>query len=283
MEPLQEHEVPQYEFKELLLHADKVDYTPEGSETPILKGVIGTVYNVTQVDHVRGQVVALLGPSGVGKTTLFRIMAGLLTPTSGMVRLDGRECPVVAGEMGVVSQNYYVLPHRTVLDNLLVAGRQAGLSAKEAKEKAIGLLTEFDLVDRAKHFPKQLSGGQRQRVAIAQQLMCSENFLLMDEPFSGLDPVMKDKVCQLILKVANMDERNTIIVVTHDIHTAISIADQVWLMGRDRTPEGEIIPGARIVDSFNLIDMGLAWRDDVQSDPVFHTFVTQLANRFKTL
>jgi polar amino acid transport system ATP-binding protein/sulfate transport system ATP-binding protein len=254
--------VVEYEFKELLLHIDKVGFTPEGSETPILRDVTGAIYNVTQPGFIRGQVVALLGPSGIGKTTLFRIMAGLLAPTTGLVRLDAREAPVRAGEVGVVSQSYRVLDHRTVLANLVVAGKQAGMSTKAAEEKAGALLERFGLGDRLKHYPKHL---------------------LMDEPFSGLDPVMKHRVSRLILEVSSMDEKNTIVVVTHDIQTAVSIADLVWLMGRDRAPEGAIIPGARIVEEFNLIDMGLAWRPDVEKDPIFHEFSQHLSDRFESL
>lgn len=274
-----------YEFGELLLHIDNVSFTPEGSDSPILRNVTGAIYDIRQPDGpVRGQIVALLGPSGVGKTTLFRIMAGLLEPTSGQVVLNSQDHPVRPGQVGVVTQSYRVFDHRRVLGNLMVAGRQAGLSKKDSREKARELLARFGLTEHEGKFPKQLSGGQRQRVAIAQQLMCSERFLLMDEPFSGLDPVMKHRVCELIIEVSALHEDNTIVVVSHDIPAALSIADTVWLMGQDRDPNsGELVPGAVIIDQHNLVDMGIAWREDVERDPRFHDFVDELGERFRQI
>lgn len=289
------HQPVDYAICDPLLHLNGIGFTPEGFEYPILRDIEAAIYNLHQDRHIRGQVVALIGPSGIGKTTLFKIMAGLLAPTTGSVLLCrnpviGLSIPrddvnhfvmteVGVGEVGVVTQNYYVFPHRTVLGNLVVAGKQAGLSNKDSTAKALGLLTEFGLTEHVKKFPAQLSGGQRQRVAICQQLMCSEHFLLMDEPFSGLDPLMKNKVCELILKVSSLHEHNTIVVVTHDISTAVRIADTIWVMGRDRNPDGSVIPGARIVEKFNLVDMGLAWRPDVQKDPLFHEFSQSLVDR----
>jgi ABC-type nitrate/sulfonate/bicarbonate transport system ATPase subunit len=100
------------------------------------------------------------------------------------------------------------------------------------------------MLDCSQLYPAQISGGQRQRIAIAQQLLCSEHFLLMDEPFSGLDLVMEAKVCELINEIACLDELNPIIVVTHDVTAAATVADHLWLMGRDRGASGNIIPGA---------------------------------------
>ena len=101
----------------------------------------------------------------------------------------------------------------------------------------MALLKEFELEDKFNLYPAQLSGGQRQRCAIIQQILCSEHFLLMDEPFSGLDLLMLEKTCELITKVADMDDLNTIIVVTHDVTAACSVADHLWLMGRDSRRE----------------------------------------------
>ncbi|HSG40400.1 MAG TPA: ATP-binding cassette domain-containing protein, partial [Thermoanaerobaculia bacterium] len=170
-----------------------------------------------------------------------------------------------------------------VLGNLMVAGRKAGLSRDAAREKAMGFLTRFGMEDKAKNYPPQLSGGQRQRVAIAQQFMCSENLLLLDEPFSGLDPMAIDRVCELLNEVACMHELNTIIVVTHDISAALEVADTIWLMGRDRDAEGKIIPGARIQESYNLIERGLAWRDGVTTTPEFLLTMREIRTRFPSL
>jgi polar amino acid transport system ATP-binding protein/sulfate transport system ATP-binding protein len=170
-----------------------------------------------------------------------------------------------------------------VLGNLTVAGRQAGLSRDAAREKALGFLKRFNMEGQAKHYPPQLSGGQRQRAAIAQQFMCSEHLLLLDEPFSGLDPIAIDRVAGLLNEVACMHEANTIIVVTHDIAAALEVADTIWLMGRDRDKDGNVIPGARIQESYNLIERGLAGRDGVASTPEFVVVMREIRARFPSL
>ena len=112
-----------------------------------------------------------------------------------------------------------------------------------------------------------LSGGQRQRVAIAQQLLCSSHFLLMDEPFSGLDPLAKSAVCETLVDVSTTHELNTIIVVTHDIESAIRISDTLWLLGRNRDARGQPVGGASIQEIHDLAGMGLAWDPDIESRP----------------
>ena len=248
----------------------------------ILRDVNVEIKDVQRPGHVTGQVVGMLGPSGIGKTRLFRILAGLDPPSRGSVRLGEKGVPVQRGMVGVVAQRYPLLEHRTVLGNLLVAGGQAGLSRAQAKDKAFGYLKRFGLEDRARLYPCQLSGGQQQRVAIAQQVMCSEHFLLMDEPFSGLDPLAVAEVSEIIAEVADLHELNTIIVVTHDIAAAVEAADTLWLMGRDR--EGSrVVPGARVQETYDLIERGLAWRKDIRSSPAFADVVREIHARFPTL
>ena len=270
-----------YERKGVILKAENVSVAYGAVQ--ILRDVNLEIRDVVRPDSVAGQVVGLLGPSGVGKTTLFRVLAGLDTPDTGKVLIGEEGKPVERGKVGVVAQHYPLFAHRTVLGNLMVAGRKAGLSRDAAREKAMGFLTRFGMEDKTKHYPPQLSGGQRQRVAIAQQFMCSEKLLLLDEPFSGLDPMAIDRVCELLNEVACMHELNTIIVVTHDITAALEVADTIWLMGRDRDAEGKIIPGARIQESYNLIERGLAWRDGVTTTPEFLLTMREIRTRFPTL
>jgi polar amino acid transport system ATP-binding protein/sulfate transport system ATP-binding protein len=132
-------------------------------------------------------------------------------------------------------------------------------------------------------YPAQLSGGQRQRCAIIQQILCSEHFLLMDEPFSGLDLIMLEKTADLISNVSDMDDLNTIIVVTHDVAAACSVADHLWLMGRSTDEQGNVQPGSRIVKQYNLIDRGLAWQPNVTSTALFGDIVREVKEEFRRL
>lgn len=272
-----------YEYKKegVLLKIDNVSLTL--GENTILRTINAIIEDTKRPDVTQGQVIGLLGPSGVGKTKLFEILAGLLKPTSGRVILGEQEIPVQVGQVGVVAQKYPLFMHRTVLDNIVVAGLQTGMKRAQAKEKAIGLLKRFGLETHAGYYPAKLSGGQQQRVAIAQQLICSENFLLMDEPFSGLDPGNKDEVCKLILEVSNMSEKNTIIVTTHDIETAIEIADTLIILGFERDSNGQLIPGAVIRATFDLIEAGLAWHPDIRNLPRYGKVVREVRELFRSL
>jgi NitT/TauT family transport system ATP-binding protein len=109
--------------------------------------------------------------------------------------------------VGVVAQKYPLLKHYSIIDNLIYAGKKSGLNAIKSREVALQALADFGMSEHADKYPKQLSGGQRQRVAIAQQLICSENYIIMDEPFSGLDVVNLGKVRQMLIDIANRAEQ----------------------------------------------------------------------------
>jgi polar amino acid transport system ATP-binding protein/sulfate transport system ATP-binding protein len=270
-----------YSFGRTLLKIDNVSLEYDGR--PVLSGVNAEVRDIIVPGCVKGQVVGILGPSGCGKTTLFRIIAGLHAPTSGRVSVNGFDRPVMAGEVGVVAQSYPLFEHRTVLGNLMLGARKKEKDAKVAHEKVMGFLKEFGLEDKGNLYPAQLSGGQRQRCAIIQQILCSEHFLLMDEPFSGLDLIMLEKTCELIAKVADMDDLNTIIVVTHDVTAACSVADHLWLMGHGPDEEGRTLAGSRIVKQYNLIDKDLCWQPAIITTPRFNDFVREVKEEFRRL
>jgi len=270
-----------HEFGPTILKSEGVCLTLGGNT--ILRDVDIELKDLRRPGRIAGQVVGLLGPSGIGKTRFFRILAGLDAPDKGSVLIGEKGVPVERGMVGVVAQRYTLFAHRTVMGNLLVAGRQAGLGSDAARQKATGFLGRFGLEDKADRYPAQLSGGQQQRVAIAQQFMCSEHFLLMDEPFSGLDPAAVDSVSELIQEVACLHELNTIVVVTHDISAAIEVSDTLWLMGRDRDAQGRIVPGARIKATYNLIERGLAWRKGITTTPEYMELLREVLERFPTL
>ncbi len=217
-----------HEDKETLLKLSAISL--KLGDNLILRNVEAEVKDITRPDRPdikQGQVVCILGKSGIGKTQLFRTIAGLQKPTSGQVLVGQKEEPVHAGMVGVVFQSYPLTKRLTIIQTLIRAGMQAGLPKNQAREKGADLLQKFGIPERKNFYPAQLSGGQQQRVAIAEQMMCSEKLILMDEPFSGLDYVAKQRTCDFINVVAEEDEENTIILVTHDLETGPAIADHL--------------------------------------------------------
>lgn len=144
-------------------------------------------------------------------------------------------------------------------------------------------MAEFGLTDKANEWPSRLSGGQRQRVAIARQLLCSEHFMIMDEPFTGLDPIMKEKTCDLIRQVSTSHESTTIFVIAHDILAVSSIADKLWLIGRSKADDGSPTPGSRIRHEIDLAAMGLAWDPGARRRPEFSKLIQDVTDLFHSL
>jgi ABC-type nitrate/sulfonate/bicarbonate transport system ATPase subunit len=241
----------------------------DGTKFMALKNLSLTVEDIPE----RPQNISLLGPSGSGKTTALRIIAALDQPTSGRVSITngvvGQMRPVKVGDVGVVFQRYPLFDDLNVLNNLIVPAVRSGMDKEKAKEKALHYLDEFDLVKQGLAWPLQLSGGQRQRVAVLQQLMPERHFIILDEPFSGLDPVNITNVIRLINRIAHEHTLNTFIVITHDVTSALIISDHVYLLGRERDDKGQPIPGARIMKEYDLIKEGLAYQPDVEDIPRF--------------
>lgn len=221
----------------------------------------------------RPQIVSLLGPSGSGKTTALRIIAGLDKPTRGSVMITngaaGEMRSVKVGDVGVVFQKYPLFEDLNVSNNLVVPAVRTGMDSEEAKKKALGYLEEFDLLKQKSAWPVQLSGGQRQRVAILQQLMRERHFIILDEPFSGLDPVNIINVINLINRIAHQHTLNTFIIITHDVTSALTISDHVYLLGRERDAEGNPLPGSKVMKEYDMIAEGLAYRPDIEDLPRF--------------
>lgn len=247
----------------------------------ILRNINIHVDDVHRPNMAQGQVIAVLGPSGVGKTQLFKCIAGLMKPTSGAILLNevANLHQVQAGEVGFVFQHYPLMAHRTILENLNIAAN----NANKDKSQVMTLLSEFGLLDKVDMFPAQLSGGQRQRISIMQQILCSDYFLLMDEPFSGLDVVSKNKMMDLILKISILHEQNTIILTTHDIESAVAIADTIWVLGYEADKNGNRIHGATLIESIDLIDRGLAWDPEVRHHNNFRSTCEELYKMFNSM
>ncbi|KXT70018.1 amino acid ABC transporter ATP-binding protein [Streptococcus cristatus] len=176
------------------------------------------------------QVLAIVGPSGGGKTTLLRMLAGLETIDSGQVIYNGETLDVTELEkrnlLGFVFQDFQLFPHLSVLENLTLSPIYTmNISKEEAEEKAQGLLARLGLSEHAKAYPYSLSGGQKQRVALARAMMINPEIIGYDEPTSALDPALRLEVEKLILQ--NREMGMTQIVVTHDLQFAENIADSI--------------------------------------------------------
>jgi polar amino acid transport system ATP-binding protein len=191
-------------------------------------------------------VLALLGPSGGGKSTLLRVIAGLERPDSGAIRLDDRPVPFGSpGEaalrdyrrsLGVVFQAYNLFPHRNALQNVMLPLTAAhGLAPGEARERSIEVLSRLGLADHALKSPSQLSGGQRQRVAIARALATKPRFLLLDEPTSALDPEMTAEVLEVIAELK--ESRTPMLLITHEMGFARRVADRIAFLADGRLLE----------------------------------------------
>ena len=248
----------------------------------ILRDISLEVLNVVRPGVSQGQVVGFYGRSGIGKSVLCRIIAGLLPPSTGTVQVANPQRPVVAGDVGFVQQRYPLFNHRTLLDNLLVAAGRKHAPA-EAQARAEDFLTRFDLAPHRRKYPAMLSGGQRQRAAIAQQLLCSEHLIILDEPFSGLDIAMIDEVKKIIMEVTMLNELNTVVIVSHDLATTTALSDTLWLLGPERDAAGQCIAGATISKNhqYNLAEMGLAWQPGIQARPEFVQLIEHLKDEIR--
>ena len=176
------------------------------------------------------QILAIVGPSGGGKTTLLRMLAALETIDSGDIIYNGEELPLDELEkrnlLGFVFQDFQLFPHLTVLENLTLSPIKTKNVAKEdAEKKAINLLTRLGLAEHVNAYPYSLSGGQKQRVALARAMMIDPEIIGYDEPTSALDPELRLEVEKLILQ--NRELGMTQIVVTHDLQFAENIADTI--------------------------------------------------------
>jgi NitT/TauT family transport system ATP-binding protein len=175
------------------------------------------------------EVVGILGPSGCGKTTLLRIIAGLEPPTKGEVLLDGETVTRPGARMGMIFQEHALLPWRSVLDNVSLGLEISQMPRKEREEKAMRYLELVGLQDSAHSRPYELSGGMRQRAAVARAMVLEPSLLLMDEPFSALDPQTRKQIQEDIIRIQETTAK-AIVFVTHSVEEAIFLADRLVIL-----------------------------------------------------
>src|SRR5262245_28342074 len=191
----------------------------------------------------RGEFVCVIGASGCGKTTLLRLLAGLVAPTSGSVRLGDAGVSGPSRDVAVVFQDYSraLLPWRTVTGNVGLALEALGMPAAERGARIAPLLAKVGLTDHAHKYPSQLSGGMQQGLQIARSLAQDPGVLLMDEPFGALDAMTRQSLQDEVLRIA-AERRATVMFVTHDLEEALYLGDRVIAL---YTNPGRI---ARVVD-----------------------------------
>ena len=226
---------------------------------PVLKDV--------SIELNQGELVCLLGVSGGGKTTLFNIISGLLSPDSGQVLLDGKDITNQPGNISYMLQKDLLLPYRTIEDNAALPLLLKGEKKKDARKKVSPLFEQFGLEGTQKKYPSQLSGGMRQRAALLRTYMFSKDVALLDEPFSALDTITKSSMHKWYLNVMQQIRLSTLFI-THDIDEAILISDRIYLLsGSPGEITDEIIikeprPGR---DGFNLTAEFLEYKKKILS------------------
>jgi NitT/TauT family transport system ATP-binding protein len=176
-----------------------------------------------------GEFISLVGASGCGKTTLLRIVDGLLSPTRGQVWVDGRPVTRPGPDRGFVFQQDALFPWRTVLDNVIFGLEVQGRNRRESRERADRLLRLVGLIGFEQHFPHELSGGMRQRANLARALTIDPDVLLMDEPFAALDAQTREIMQAELLRIWRSN-RKTVMFVTHQIDEAVYLSDRVVVM-----------------------------------------------------
>jgi polar amino acid transport system ATP-binding protein len=252
-----------YQELDTILYADKISAGYDGKQ--ILKDVTIIEKNIVREGfEATGQIISVVGRSGRGKSTLFKVLTGLLKPTSGQVLIsdlrtdDTTDAKQVSeGDIGFVDQKYTLFRHKKV-ENICRYAMRKSKTPKAEKEAIITkYLEEWGLQEHRDKYFCELSGGQRQRTAIIEQILSNKHFMIFDEPFSGLDVGNIEKVKQSFERLQNDNEYNTIVFSTHDIKLAIELSDSVYVLG---FPEG-VTDYSTVLKHVDLKAMGLAWTE----------------------
>lgn len=177
----------------------------------------------------RGQIGCLLGPSGVGKTTLMNVLSGVDKPDTGRVFLESNDITGTPGQVSYMLQKDLLLPYKTIIDNVSLPLLLSGKKKQDARREAASYLESFGLTGCEKLYPHQLSGGMRQRAALLRTYLVGDNVLLLDEPFSALDAMTKRQMHNWYLRIAAQLGITTLLI-THDIDEALTLSDKIYIL-----------------------------------------------------
>ncbi len=189
-----------------------------------------------------GEFVGIVGPSGCGKTTLLNIVAGLIAPSVGEIRFQGRPIDGPSREIGMIFQRPVLLPWKRIIDNVMLPAIVMGLKPRETfRQRALSMLKMVGLEGFENAYPRELSGGMQQRAAIARALLCESSLLLMDEPFAALDALTREEMNMELLRIWS-ETRKAVVFITHNIPEAVLLCDRVVVMTARPGKVREIIP-----------------------------------------
>ena len=206
----------------------------------------------------KGEVVSILGGSGVGKTTLFNIIAGINPLQSGEISIKGNTD--YKGRVSYMLQKDLLLEHKTIIQNITLPLLIRKISKKEAEEEAIKSLKLFNLYEYKDKYPSELSGGMRQRIALLRTYMFKEELFLLDEPFSALDAITKISLHSWYLEINNKLDLTTLLI-THDIDEAIDLSDRIYII---KNKPGEIVSEIKInLDKVNQDEQKLKYKKEI--------------------
>ncbi len=183
----------------------------------------------TTLEVWEGEFLCILGPSGCGKTTLLRMIAGLESPTNGKIFLENQSIEGPNPKVGLVFQEFVLLPWRTVIENIEFGLEIIGIDKIVRRQKAMEYLKVIELEGFENKYPKELSGGMKQRVAIARAIICNPKILLMDEPFASLDAQTRFNMQKFLLRIWNRTQK-TILFVTHNVDEAIFLSQRMIVL-----------------------------------------------------
>lgn len=237
-------------------------------------GYIAAVRDVSlSID--KGEMLVIMGLSGSGKSTLVRCMCRLIDVTGGNVKVEGQNIGSLSekalidlrrSKMGMVFQNFALLPHRTVLENVAFPLEMRGQDRIERRERALEMIRLVGLDGREEYFPRELSGGQQQRVGIARSLAIEPDIWFLDEPFSALDPLIRREMQDEFLRLQELLGK-TIVFITHDFDEALRLADRIAIM-RDGAVEQADTPDQIVLEP--ATDYVRKFTEDIEKSRVVH-------------